>query len=160
VIFIIGVLIGRWLAVQGRRRRYARAPIVEHAGGFNPRRIDGARDSDMKAVYKALAAIAIVPIGWTSTAAAQPNEKQKAFVENSLSRLNLSTAKTVGLTAFAIHFVERCEPPRVRRKPFGLSHAAMTVVRTRRSIYARYLPRQGNQRVGRPRSCGRLLLPS
>ena len=51
----------------------------------------------MKAVYKALAAIAIVPIGWTSTAAAQPNEKQKAFVENSLSRLNLSTAKTVGL---------------------------------------------------------------
>jgi hypothetical protein len=45
-------------------------------------RIDGARDSDMKAVYKALAAIAIVPIGWTSTAAAQPNEEQKAFVEN------------------------------------------------------------------------------
>ena len=64
----------------------------------------------MKAVYKALAAIAIVPIGWTSTAAAQPTEKQKAFVENSLSRLNLSTAKTVGLTAFAIE--ERCEPPR------------------------------------------------
>jgi hypothetical protein len=103
VIFIIGVLIGRWLAVQGRG--YARAPFVEHGGAFNPRRIDGARDSDMKAVYKALAAIAIVPIGWTSTAAAQPNEKQKAFVENSLSRLNLSTAKTVGLTAFAIGFV-------------------------------------------------------
>ena len=72
----------------------------------------------MKAVYKALAAIAIVPIGWTSTAAAQPTEKQKAFVENSLSRLNLSTAKTVGLTAFAMG-------KRVRRKPFGLSHAAM-----------------------------------
>ena len=81
VIFIIGVLIGRWLAVQGRRRRHARAPFVEHGGGFNPRRIDGARDSDMKAVYKALAAIAIVPIGWTSTAAAQTNEEQKAFVE-------------------------------------------------------------------------------
>ena len=125
MIFIIGVLIGRWLAVQGRRRRYARAPFVEHGGGFNPRRIDGARDSYMKAVYKALAAIAIVPIGLTSTAAAQPNEKQKAFVENSLNRLNLSTAKKVGLTAFAIHFVERCEPPRVRWKPFGLSHAAM-----------------------------------
>jgi len=39
VIFIIGVLIGRWLAVQGRRRRHARAPFVEHGGGFNPRRI-------------------------------------------------------------------------------------------------------------------------
>ena len=55
---------------------------------------------------------------------------------------------------------EVTEPPQVRRKPFGSSHAAMTVVRARRSIYARYLPRQGNPRVGRPRSCGRLLLPS
>ena len=84
----------------------------------------------MKAVYKALAAIAIVPIGWTSTAAAQPNEKQKAFVENSLSRLNLSTAKKVGLTAFAIHFVERCEPPRDCRRLFCLSHAATAVSAT------------------------------
>ena len=65
----------------------------------------------MKAVYKALAAIAIVPIGWTSTAAAQPTEKQKAFVENSLSRLNLSTAKMVGLTALAIILLSAVNRP-------------------------------------------------
>jgi hypothetical protein len=86
----------------------------------------------MRAVYKVLAAIAIVPIGWTSTAAAQPNEEQKAFVENRLSRLNLSTAKTVSLTAFAIHFVERCgsitEPE--------LSIAVAIVEAATRTVYA------------------------
>jgi hypothetical protein len=90
----------------------------------------------MKAVYKALAAIAIVPIGWTSTAAAQPNDEQKAFVENSLSRL-LSTAKTVGLTAFAIHFVERCDSITEHE----LSIAVAIVEAATRTVYAAALER-------------------
>jgi hypothetical protein len=91
----------------------------------------------MKAVYKALAAIAIVPIGWTSTAAAQPNEEQKAFVENRLSQLNLSTAKTVGLTAFAIHFVERCDSITEHE----LSIAVAIVEAATRTVYAAALER-------------------
>jgi hypothetical protein len=91
----------------------------------------------MRAVYKALAAIAIVPIGWTSTAAAQPNEEQKAFVENRLSRLNLSTAKTVGLTAFAIHFVERCDSITEHE----LSIAVAIVEAATRTVYAAALER-------------------
>lgn len=90
----------------------------------------------MKAVYKALAAIAIVPIGWTSTAAAQPNEKQKAFVENSLSRL----IEAYWLLVLLMH-----NDP---RRPIFYTFAALLGCRDRRTVRLGRAPANTNNTAG------------